>query len=100
MGYALAQSIISLCFLLLATKRDSRIKWTNTGVADFVTQKEKHGAIDPPKAREYEPMVRSLGVSNFSADDIYELFDEKTRMDVSPVCNQVELHPGLPQSDS
>lgn len=83
------------------TKRDSKVRWSETGIADFIAEgggSRGTGGIERPKPREFEPLVRSLGVSNFSQSDIYELFDEKSKMDVAPVCNQVELHPGLPQT--
>ena len=41
-------------------------------------------------------LVRSIGVSNFTADMLARLIDETS---VVPVVNQVELHPYFPQDD-
>ena len=45
----------------------------------------------------FEPLVRSLGLSNFGEADIRAVIDSG-RCNVAPVCNQIELHPGLPQT--
>jgi 2,5-diketo-D-gluconate reductase A len=43
-----------------------------------------------------EGRVRSIGVSNFTVDHLVRLADETS---VTPVLNQIELHPGLPQNE-
>jgi glycerol 2-dehydrogenase (NADP+) len=41
--------------------------------------------------------VRAVGVSNFSIPDLKELLPHSTEVPIS--CNQIEVHPWLPQND-
>lgn len=43
-----------------------------------------------------EGLVKSIGISNFTIKKIKELMKNNPR--IIPACNQVELHPYLPQN--
>ncbi|WP_349428656.1 aldo/keto reductase [Microbacterium sp. LWS13-1.2] len=64
------------------------IHWPNPSVGRYV--ETWRGMID---ARD-QGLVRSIGVSNFTEDQLTELIEETG---VAPAVNQVELHPYFPQ---
>lgn len=61
-------------------------------------QQKKHPLYQELLSRptDFEPLVRSLGLSNFNEHEIEALSSDNPS--VRPVCNQIELHPGLPQT--
>lgn len=87
---ALESTKASLALLGLDRIDLSLIHWPNPSVGRYLDT--WRGMID---ARE-QGLVRSIGVSNFTAAMLTELIDETG---VTPAVNQVELHPYFPQAE-
>jgi len=65
------------------------VHWPNPSVGKYVDA--WRGLIEAQK----EGLVRSIGVSNFSAEHLERIIDETG---VTPSVNQIELHPYFPQA--
>ena len=66
------------------------IHWPNPGVGKYA--EAWRALVDLQR----DGLVRSVGVSNFTADHLRRIIDETG---VTPAVNQVELHPYFPQAD-
>jgi 2,5-diketo-D-gluconate reductase A len=116
-GKAIADSGVPRDELFITTKLDNVDHGYDAALAAFDTSMAKLGldVLDLylihwplPKRDDYvetwkafeklyaDGRVRSIGVSNFHTNHLNRLFAET---DVKPVMNQIELHPGLPQTE-
>jgi diketogulonate reductase-like aldo/keto reductase len=116
-GKAIADSGVPRDELFITTKLNNPDHGYDAALAAFDTSMAKLGldVLDLylihwplPKRNDYvetwkafeklyaDGRVRSIGVSNFHSNHLNRLFAET---DVKPVMNQIELHPGLPQTE-
>jgi 2,5-diketo-D-gluconate reductase A len=116
-GKAIADSGVPRDELFITTKLNNTDHGYDAALAAFDTSMAKLGldVLDLylihwplPKRDDYvetwkafeklyaDGRVRSIGVSNFHSNHLNRLFAET---DVKPVMNQIELHPGLPQTE-
>jgi diketogulonate reductase-like aldo/keto reductase len=116
-GKAIAESGVPRDELFITTKLDNTDHGYDAALAAFDTSMSKLGldVLDLylihwplPKRDDYvetwkafeklyaDGRVRSIGVSNFNTNHLNRLFAET---DVKPVMNQIELHPGFPQTE-
>jgi diketogulonate reductase-like aldo/keto reductase len=116
-GKAIADSGVPRDELFITTKLDNTDHGYDAALAAFDTSMSKLGldVLDLylihwplPKRDDYvetwkafeklyaDGRVRSIGVSNFHTNHLNRLFAET---DVKPVMNQIELHPGFPQTE-
>jgi 2,5-diketo-D-gluconate reductase A len=116
-GKAIAESGVDRDELFITTKLDNSDHGYDAALAAFDTSMTKLGldVLDLylihwplPKRDDYvetwkafeklyaDGRVRSIGVSNFGTNHLNRLFAETN---VKPVINQIELHPGFPQTE-
>jgi 2,5-diketo-D-gluconate reductase A len=116
-GKAIADSGVPRDELFITTKLNNPDHGYDAALAAFDTSMAKLGldVLDLylihwplPKRNDYvetwkafeklyaDGRVRSIGVSNFGTNHLNRLFAET---DVKPVMNQIELHPGFPQTE-